>query len=99
MAEKTDPAQFKLFDKDIKISFDELCDSNGNINTENEEEFKNSRKKWFDVEFKRWLMQVATVIDNIFLTNQPDKELLIKTTYEIIEFKVEQLEKILKNKQ
>ena len=99
MAEKTDPAQFKLFDKDIKISFDELCDSNGNINTENEEEFKNSRKKWFDVEFKRWLMQVATVIDNVFLTNQPDKELLIKTTYEIIEFKVEQLEKILKNKQ
>ena len=39
MAEKTDPAQFKSFDKDIKISFDELCDSNGNINTENEEEF------------------------------------------------------------
>ena len=99
MAEKTDPAQFKLFDKDIKISFDELCDSNGNINTENEEEFKNSHKKWFDIEFKRWLMQVATVIDNVFLTNQPDKELLIKTTYEIIEFKVEQLEKILKNKQ
>ena len=44
-------------------------------------------------------MQVATVIDNVLLTNQPDKELLIKTTYEIIEFKVEQLEKILRNKQ
>ena len=38
MEEKTDAAQFKQFD-DIKISFDELCDSNGNINTEDEEEF------------------------------------------------------------
>ena len=39
MEEKTDAAQFKSFDEDIKISFDELCDSNGNINTENEDEF------------------------------------------------------------
>ena len=99
MEEKTDAGQFKSFDEDIKISFDELCDSNGNINTENEEEFKNFHKKWFDAEFNRSLMQVATVIDNVLLTNQPDKELLIKTTYEIIEFKVEQLEKILRNKQ
>ena len=45
MAEKTDEAQFKSFDEDIKIFFDELCDSNGNINTENEEEFKKFHKK------------------------------------------------------
>ena len=44
-------------------------------------------------------MQAATVLDKVFPTDQPDKELLLKTGYEIMEFKVEQLEKILKNKQ
>ena len=96
--QKKNEAQFKSFDEDIKIFFDELCDSNGNINTENEEKFKKSQKKWFDGEFKRSLIQAATVPDKVFPTDQPDKELLIKTAYEIMEFKVEQLEKILKNK-
>ena len=96
--QKKNEAQFKSFDEDIKIFFDELCDSNGNINTENEEEFKKFHKKWFDAECKRSLMQSATVLDKVFPTDQPDKELLIKTAYEIMEFKVEQLEKILKNK-
>ena len=41
-------------------------------------------------------MQVATFLDKVFPTDQPDKELLIKIGYEIMEFKVEQLEKILK---
>ena len=59
---------------------------------------KNSIKNWFDAECKRSLMQSATVLDKVFPTDQPDKELLIKTAYEIMEFKVEQLEKILKNK-
>ena len=43
--QKKNEAQFKSFDEDIKIFFDELCDSNGNINTENEEEFKKFHKK------------------------------------------------------
>ena len=61
--QKKNEAQFKSFDEDIKIFFDELCDSNGNINTENEEKFKKSHKKWFDGEFKRSLIQAATVPD------------------------------------
>ena len=44
-------------------------------------------------------MQAATILDKVFPTDQPDKELLLKIGYEIMEFKVEQLEKILKNKQ
>ena len=44
-------------------------------------------------------MQSATVLDKVFPTDQPDKEVLIKISYEIMEFKVEQLEKILKYKQ
>ena len=52
MAEKTDEAQFKSFDEDIKIFFDELCDSNGNINTENEENFKNPIKNGLMVSLK-----------------------------------------------
>ena len=60
---------------------------------------KNSIKNWFDAECERSLMQSATVLDKVFPTDQPDKELLIKIAYEIMEFKVEQLEKILKYKQ
>ena len=41
-------------------------------------------------------MQAATFLDKVFPTDQPDKDLLIKIGYEIMEFKVEQLEKILK---
>lgn len=58
----------KTFEKEIKICFDELCDSEENIKIENEE-FKIIHKKWFEAEFKRSIMQVAVFLDKAFPTD------------------------------
>ena len=94
MAQKPDTIQniFDLLDTEITDSFNQLLDSNGEVNQINhlnEEDFKKFHDKWFKCEIKKSIAQAIVVFKNSFPTDVPDKKFVIKTAGDIMEYKVE----------
>ena len=98
MAEKTEVAvrevntiNIKHVESDLKMSFDEA-----DFSVETEEEFEKNYKSWFKAEFNRSLHQAAEVLEKIYPNQEADKDILLDTTKQIMEQKVEFSENYLK---
>ena len=98
MAEKPDVAvrevntiNIKHVESDPKMSFDEA-----DFNFKTEEEFEKSYKSWFKAEFNRSLCQAVEVLDKMYPNQEADKDILLDTTKQIMEHKVDFLENYLK---
>ena len=68
------------------------------INHLNEEGFKKFHDKWFKCELKKSIAQATVVFKNSFTTDAPSKKFVIKTACDIMEYKFQLLEKIVKEK-
>ena len=71
MAQKPDTIQdiFDSLDTEIRDSFNQLSDSNGEVNQINhlnEEGFRKFYDKWFKCELKKSIAQVTVVFKNSF---------------------------------
>ena len=76
-------------------------DSNGEVNQINhlnEEGFKKFHDKWFKCELKKSIAQATVVFKNSFPTDAPGKKFVIKTAGDIMEYKLQLFEKIVKEK-
>ena len=103
MVQKPDTIQdiFDLLDTEIRDSLKQLLNSNGEVNQIhhlNEEDFKKFHDKWFKCELKKSIVKATVVFKNSFPTDVPEKEFVIKTASDIMKYKVELLEKIIKEK-
>ena len=89
MAQKPDTIQdiFDSLDSEIRDSFDQLLDSNGEVNQINhlnEEDFTKFHDKQFKCELKS-IAQATVVFKNSFPTDVPGKEFVFKTTADIMD--------------
>ena len=89
MAQKPDTIQdiFDSLDTEIRDSFNQFLDSNGEVNQINhlnKEDLKKFHDKWFKCELKS-IAQATVVFKNSFPTDVPDKEFVIKTTADIMD--------------
>ena len=66
------------------------------FSVETEEEFEKNYKSWFKAEFNRSLHQAAEVLEKIYPNQEADKDILLDTTKQIMEQKVEFSENYLK---
>ena len=58
--------------------------------------FKKNCKNWFKTEFNRSFHQAAEVLDKMYPNQKADKDILLDTTKQIMEHKVDFLENYLK---
>ena len=77
----------KHFEADLKMSFDET-----DFSVETEEEFEKNFKNQFKVEFNRSLHHAADILAKIYPNQEADKDILLDTTQQIMEHKVNFLE-------
>ena len=103
MAQKPDRIQdiFDSLDTEIRDLFNQLLDSNGEVNKTihlNVKDFKKFHDKWSKCELKKLIAQATVVFKNGFPTDVPEKEFVIKTADDIMEYKDKLFEKIVKEK-
>lgn len=78
--------------------FYELFGSNREVNHLNEEEFKKMYGNWFCGEAFKLFVQAAIVFQNVFPTDEPNIECKMKIAGDILNYKIECFEEILKDK-
>ena len=98
MAEKPEVAVRELntinkkhVESDLKMPFHEA-----DFSVETEEEFEKNYKSLFKAEFNRSLYQAAEVPDKMYPNKEADKYILLDTTKQIMEHKIDFLENYLK---